>query len=123
MVNERLHRINSKPTGKKLLEAIDTKGRAQYGYKVCILRPDMNVTTINNAIFIGGGNLARRGDEGNACIPGVGTVTMVRYNQNTISTPDGSQPNFIGLAHELVHAIHNLAGMLLQPLTWKNTAR
>jgi len=59
MINDALHRINSKPTGKKLLEAIDTKGMAQYGYKVCIMRPDMNVTTINNDIFIGGDNLAR----------------------------------------------------------------
>ena len=72
--------------------------------------PRYECTTINNDLFIGGGNLARRGDEANACIPGVGTVTAVKYNPNTIITPDGSRPNFIGLAHELVHAMHNLAG-------------
>ena len=109
MVNEALDKIYSKPVGKLLIDSIIENGQAQFGYKVCIKRPDMGVTVIRGEKVIGSGNTAIRINELNAC-NGQGTQTLIKYNHNTIATPDGSRPNFIGLAHELVHALHNLNG-------------
>ncbi|MEZ5670661.1 MAG: M91 family zinc metallopeptidase [Alphaproteobacteria bacterium] len=110
MVKEALTTIYSKPVGKSLLDKIKAEGQAKFGYKVCIMRPDMTVQEVKGVTMIGGGNLAKRGNEDDAC-NGNGCVSMVKYNHNTINTPDGVRPNFIGLAHELVHAWHNLNGV------------
>lgn len=110
MVKEALNKIYSKPVGKSLLDNIMAQGAPKFGYKVCIMRPDMTVRELKGVVMVGGGNLAVRGNESDAC-NGTGTVSMVKYNQNTINTPDGSRPNFIGLAHELTHAWHNLNGV------------
>lgn len=116
MVKEALNKIYSKPVGKLLIDNIVANGVAQFGYKVCIQRPNMEVVDVNGMKFMGAGNLAVRGHELNAC-NGTGTVTAIKYNQNTILTPDGSRPNFIGLAHEMVHALHNLLGTALNDTT------
>lgn len=109
MVNEALDKIYSKPVGKRLIDGITNSGEAKFGYKVCIQRPDMRVMELNGEKMVGAGNLAVRVNEEKAC-NGEGTQTAIKYNHNTIKTPDGSRPNFIGLAHELVHALHNLNG-------------
>jgi hypothetical protein len=109
MVKEALNKIHSKPIGKILIDTIVNDGIANFGYKVCITRPLMELQEVEGTTFIGEGNLAKRIREDLAC-NGTGTQTQVKYNQNTIYTPDGSRPNFIGLAHELIHAMHNLHG-------------
>ena len=109
MVKESLNKIYSKPVGKALLDRIMAEGQAKFGYKVCIMRPDMSVKVVKGMTMVGGGKLAKRGNEDDAC-NGNGCVSMVKYNHNTINTPDGARPNFVGLAHELVHAWHNLNG-------------
>lgn len=109
MVKEALTKINSKPIGKRLIEAIAANGAPKFGYKVCITRPSMQVVEVDGNTFMGEGNLAVRIREDLAC-NGTGSPTQVKFNQNTIYTPDGSRPNFIGLAHELVHAMHNIMG-------------
>jgi hypothetical protein len=40
----------------------------------------------------------------------VGSPSSIRWNPNQFSTPDGHRPPFIGLAHELIHALRNLRG-------------
>lgn len=109
MVNEALDKIYSKPVGKSLIDQIIANGQAKFGYKVCIQRPEMKVIEVKGQKMCGAGNLAIRVNETSAC-DGTGTQTAVKYNHNTIKTPDGCRPNFIGLAHELVHALHNIKG-------------
>jgi hypothetical protein len=41
---------------------------------------------------------------------GIGSPSVVSWNPGKFNTPDGHRPPFIGLAHELVHALHNLEG-------------
>ncbi len=110
IVKEALAKIASKPTGKLLLDSIVASGQAKFGYKVAIMRPDMTYgETVKGKQDWKGGSRAVRQHEQNAC-NGTGVVTMVYWNPNVISNPDGSRPSFIGLAHELVHALHNLNG-------------
>jgi hypothetical protein len=40
----------------------------------------------------------------------VGSPSSIRWNPNQYNTPDGHRPPFIGLAHELIHALRNLRG-------------
>jgi len=114
LVTEALAIIDSKPVGKKLLsQIVALKGRAKFGYTVCIMRP-ANLSLIDTGDGTGpqwsGGSLAVRVSEANASDPTVGTPTAVTWNANVISTPDGSRPSFIALAHELIHALYNLKG-------------
>jgi Effector protein len=110
MVQEALAKIANKPLGLELLQNIQRDGQANFGYKVAILRPAMAVKQVQGTTVVGDGNVAVRSKEDDAC-NGIGTVTMVKYNHNTMWTPDGNRPNFIGLAHELTHAWHNLRGI------------
>lgn len=110
IVKEALAKIYSVATGKLLLDSIVASGQAKFGYKVAILRPEMAYgPTVNGKSDWKGGSRAVRQNEQNAC-NGTGVVTMVYWNPNVISNPDGARPSFVGLAHELVHALHNLNG-------------
>jgi hypothetical protein len=113
IVNEALKNINSKPTGKELLKQIVALNhKKKFGYTVCIMRPS-NLSIVNKNDGKGpqwsAGSVAKRANETNAC-NGVGSVTAITWNANVITTPDGSRPTFIGLAHELIHALYSLKG-------------
>jgi hypothetical protein len=113
IVNEALAKISSKPVGKTLIDGIVSQaGKKKYGYTVCIMRPaDMSIVDKNDGKGPqwSAGSVCKRGDEAASC-GGTGSVSAVTWNPNGISTPDGSRPSFIGLAHELIHAYYNLLG-------------
>jgi hypothetical protein len=104
IVNGALDKIASKPVGEALLNNIASDGVTSptIGYKVCIVFPQS----------VDAGNKCVRISETNAHDPTKGTGSAVYFNYNIDSTPDtGPRPPFIGLAHELVHAWHNLNGV------------
>lgn len=112
IVSEALNTIYSKPVGKKLMdEIVGLASKKKFGYTVCIMRP----ANLSFGDYDGkgpnwsSGSIAKRADETSAC-NGAGSVTAVTWNPNGIATPDGSRPAFIGLAHELIHALYNLKG-------------
>ena len=113
IVKEALNKINSKPTGKELLKQIVAlNNKKKFGYTVCIMRPsDLSIVNKNDGKGPqwNAGSVAKRANEANAC-NGVGSVTAITWNANVITTPDGSRPTFIGLAHELIHALYSLKG-------------
>lgn len=133
-VKEQLDLIYSKPVGKKLLDGINA-GTALFTptprpgstegpgvpYKVKIVRAD-STGTIATPVGVpapdgahlkwNAGNVAIRLNEENAK-NGKGTATAIKYHPNVFTTPDGARPPFIGLAHELVHALHNILGTAL----------
>lgn len=118
LVVEALDKINSQPVGKMLLHGIAAKGRFRFGggavpegYKVCIMRPLMeHEHKPEGQIGWKGTNTAVRFNEADASDPTKGTNTKVLWNPNIVNTPDGARPPFIALAHELIHALHNIEG-------------
>lgn len=112
-VIEALGKIDSKPTGHKLLKAISkskvsTTGRT---FKVKIVRPDVT------------GVIGKPGEEGGskavafnslAAEDGGGCASACYWNPNIYSVPAtsgaGVRPAFISLAHELIHCMHNAQG-------------
>ena len=54
-------------------------------------------------------NKAVRSNDANAR-NGTGTTTTVHFNTNSYRTPHGPRPPYVALAHELIHALHNLNG-------------
>lgn len=114
LVNEALQAIYSMPVGQQLINTIINTGSANAdGFKVVITRPEMGVWKRDDGFtMFGNGNVATRFNEDNAC-NGVGCLSGVFWNANSIETPEGPRPNYIGLAHELIHAMHNLQGQAL----------
>jgi hypothetical protein len=112
-VKEQLDLINSKPIGKKLLKGLH-KGKAAvtFGFKVAILRAGNKVDNSTQDSKWSGGNVCKRTSEDKAK-NGQGTTSAITYNPNMDKTPDGKRPPWIGLAHELCHALHNINGEAL----------
>lgn len=134
-----LDMIASKPMGNVLLESIhlcDEVANPNGQWVVLVVpvqqltythtyvrrhfwqRKRLVVTRSRNAPFVGQtqnpeGNLALRAgpDAENQATGGMGTCTRVKYNPNETWSPDGERPPFIGLAHELVHALRNAWGV------------
>ena len=69
--------------------------------------------SIANGVWCGT-NVAKRANELEAMQEKVGTITVIDFNANIITTPDGPRPAFIGLAHELIHAYYNLRGQAIR---------
>jgi hypothetical protein len=119
LVQEALLKIYGKPTGRKLIDDIQARGSASptLGYKVAILVPSqIRAAAAGSAPDFTPGSKAVRANEINAVWldrrpRGAGTSTAIFWNPNVITTPDGSRPAFIGLAHELIHARRNLLGV------------
>ena len=113
IVNEALAKIASKPVGKALIDGIvGQAAKKKYGYTVCVMRPaGLGVVDKNDGKGPqwSAGSVCKRGDEASSC-NGTGSVSAVTWNANGINTPDGTRPAFIGLAHELIHALYNLKG-------------
>lgn len=113
IVSENLNMIYSKPVGQALLDQIAAQAaKKKFGYTICIMRP-ANLAIIDKNDGSGpqwsGGSIAKRMDEANSC-NGAGSVTALTWNPNSMSTPGGARPPFIGLAHELIHALYSLKG-------------
>ena len=109
-VLEQLALIASKPIGKKLLKAIsEGKGAPSVGYKVAIMRADNKVDLTTQDAKWSGGNVCVRVSEEKAG-NGQGSPSAIKYNPNLMKTPDGERPPWVGLAHELCHALHNIQG-------------
>lgn len=112
LVNTALTMIASKPLGASLLRSIVKRAdRAKFGYTVCINKPKshMHPDETTGNLVLHWTNKAVRGSEADAC-NGTGSITAVHWNPNILTSPDGSRPPFIALAHELVHAMQNLRG-------------
>jgi hypothetical protein len=112
-VRDQLNLIISKPCGLLLLDGINECAidYQAIGFKIAILRAS-NKVDLNHADAITrweGGNVTRMTNEINGR-DGTGTTSAIFYNPNVYQTPDGDRPPFIGLAHELIHAYHNLIG-------------
>ncbi len=56
------------------------------------------------------GSVTNASNEARASTPNHGSVSAIRWDPVHTSTPDGSRPPFIALAHELIHAWRNLCG-------------
>jgi hypothetical protein len=113
-VKEALDKINSKPVGKKLLKAISKSNvstSTARTFKVKIVRPTVT------------GDISKPGAEGGsravafnelAAEGGGGCASACYWNPNIYSVPApsgaGVRPAFIGLAHELIHCMHNAEG-------------
>jgi hypothetical protein len=113
IVREALNRIASKPVGKSLLDQIaGLGGKKKFGYTVAIMRP-AGLAIVDKNDGQGpqwsGGSLAKRMNELDAC-NGTGTISALTWNANSMSTPGGARPPYIGLAHELVHCLYALKG-------------
>ena len=116
LVSESLNRIASQPLGRSLLDQIVAQAaKKEFGYTVCIMRPaglSINVRD-GNAPQWSGSSRAVRGNETRAK-NGAGTISAVTWNANGLAVPgQGPRPPFIGLAHELIHALYNLLGQAL----------
>jgi hypothetical protein len=114
MVAAALVEIASKPVGASLLRSIGKRAdRAKFGYTVCIQKPSRgrqsHVDEITHQTINDWGNKAVRVNEIDAC-NGTGTQTVVWWNPNILTSPDGARPPFVALAHELIHALNNLRG-------------
>jgi Effector protein len=111
IVKEALNKIASKPVGRSLLEDIAAlANKKKFGYTVAIMRPG-GLSIVNNGQGPqwSSGSVAKRSNENDAC-NGAGTVSQLIWNANSLSTPSGARPPFIGLAHELVHCLYALKG-------------
>ena len=94
--------IKKTPTGKKLLESLDSSGK-----KVTI-----EETGGGNGASPKSGAKATRKPDGS---PGEGTDSVVKFNPDKTQIGDGSKdwhtrPAGVGLAHELIHANHSAHG-------------
>jgi hypothetical protein len=122
-VLDALRNINSTDTGRRLLAAIASRrDQARYGnastgqlaYTVCI----MPKKSIKQSRIFGSirwrnyepGSVTHASNEAEASTPNQGSVSAIRWDPVHTSTPDGSRPPFIALAHELIHAWRNLCG-------------
>ncbi|WP_175891596.1 M91 family zinc metallopeptidase [Burkholderia cepacia] len=115
-VVDALAKIESKPTGRALLESIRQSGLSSgqgagindgFGYKVCIM--PAAISTDESASYVGG-NKTKSSSADKSSTPGKGAQSVVYWNPTLTRTPDGERPAFIGLAHELIHAQRNLYG-------------
>lgn len=120
LVREALGRIYSRPVGRALLDDIQRRAAPNptLGYKVAILLPhgEIRAAAPGSAPDFTPGSKAVRAREDHAVwlerrARGSGSATAIFWNPNVITTPDGSRPAFIGLAHELIHAQRNLLGI------------
>lgn len=119
-VKEQLDLLYTKPVGKKLLDEIGASKVAGFkGAKVAIMRASDKVDMTDNVAKWHQGNTTygidmskAKPDKGKN---GVGTPSIIKYNPNIFKNPDGERPPFIGLAHELIHAHHNLYGITGSP--------
>lgn len=107
LVEEALATINSSSCGAELLRHIATAGpTSPSGYKIVIMSSAHTARRTNRTVAQNEAN-ARRTAEG----PSSGSTSAIEWDPNFVATPHGNRPAFIGLAHELIHALRNLLGI------------
>lgn len=107
--------IDGQPVGHALLQGIANSRTAAHvpdGWKVKIVKPDVHGFVGDPARLPGseGGSRAVPLNENDAR-GGGGSLSICYWNSNVYNTPRGARPNYIGLAHELVHCWHYLDGI------------
>ena len=123
IVKKALLDIASRPVGSDLMRGIHEHSfPANADWKIAIVKPRPDEIDINNGGFVQlTTNRAIRANEQNAT-NGIGVPTTIHWNPNEVNTPTGPRPAFIGLAHELIHAWHNLRGDALMDDRWEEMA-
>jgi Effector protein len=114
LVKAALAKLNSKPVGKALLDGIVAMAaKKKFGYTVCIMPKESVKKSFGPLIRWRNyqkGSVTKSASDSAASNPDEGTVSSIKWDPIHTKTPDGARPPFIGLAHELVHAYHNLKG-------------
>lgn len=116
-IRELLDMIASKPVGHQLLSSLATNsgvgcpGYAPWGgARLLIKRSSVSATTIGKP-GEEGGNVCKRINELDAVDKTKGTPSYIEFNPNIYVVPGkGPRPPYIGLAHEMCHALHNAMG-------------
>lgn len=113
MAQAALAKIDSKPVGQALLQAIVAEvGKLKFGFTVCVMAIASEKKSFGPLIRwrkYQKGSVTRASNETNA-ENGVGSVSVINWDPASKETPDGARPTFVALAHELVHCMHNLKG-------------
>jgi hypothetical protein len=114
MVKAALKKIYEKPVGKQMIDTIVANvGKGKDGVTVKIsAKKSLKVLTYGGLFSK---RTYERGSSTNANLQasstlGAGSCSLIAWDPIHNSTPDGSRPPFIALAHELVHAYHNIRG-------------
>jgi hypothetical protein len=113
-VKDALKTIYKKPVGKEMIDTIVAnahKGKDGVTVLICA-KKSLKVLT-HGGLF--SKRTYERGSSTNANLQasstvGVGSRSTIQWDPVHNSTPDGSRPPYIALAHELVHAYHNIRG-------------
>ena len=118
-VREALGLLITKPIGRDLLSGICNSPAPGFGpwsnAKVKLMRGTGTHVPDAGASGPEGGSVAIAvGATQNAFEDGVGCPAAVKWNPNIFVTPSGSRRPFIGLAHELIHALHYTTGTRLR---------
>jgi len=117
-VRELLAKIANQPVGQSLLYLLGNTRPFKSpdgGHNVVIMRdrrggrePGVDLRTRDPAH--NSGNRCIRGNPQDNAFNGTGTYSTVTVNPNLTVVPHGPRPPYIALAHELIHALHNLEG-------------
>jgi hypothetical protein len=121
--------INSRPVGKALLELLSKRARGigtTVGKRVDIeYTGDIGSVAQNSVNLSNGAPLEKRKAAPPGSVvnrPGRGDSSLVRYGHNLEATYTHEiglyTPEFIALAHELVHALHVIGGDVVKEYSW-----
>ncbi|RAP58326.1 hypothetical protein BTJ49_05055 [Oleiagrimonas sp. MCCC 1A03011] len=106
-----LHTLDSQPQGKSLLSQLNNgPSPSMVDFHSTVMIADARTRDDQGNTAKPQGMLAFRDKPLKHDSPGFGEATTVHYNPD-IKKSDGSRPAFIGLGHELVHALRNQTGM------------
>lgn len=112
-VREALDRIASQPKGARMLAEINAGPAFGAWNGVVKIYRAQGVVDPNNPGAEGGSKASAVRED--LAKNGIGSPSGVAWNPNIYVVPgQGSRPPFIGLAHELVHAWHNVNGIKRQ---------
>jgi hypothetical protein len=120
-----LNLINARPVGKSLLDLLSKRAKGigtKAGNDVRIgYTNDLGSVAQNSAV--GGQEVRQQAQPGSVVrLPAVGDSSFVEYGHNLESVYTNAigvyTPEFVALAHELVHALHVIGGDVVKPYSW-----
>lgn len=120
-----LARINSKETGKQLLKLISLRSQGvgtKAGNNVVIVYTN-DIGSTAQSSKKNGVEVREDAIPGSVVrLPALGTGSIVRYGHNLESTYTKEigiyTPEFVALAHELIHAFHVISGDVVKDYDW-----
>lgn len=95
-------RVYAGTNGASASNLVRAQGAQQVGRTSAPVPLTGNVSNFNAAAWAGAQMRFLDGD--------IGSPSMIRWNPGKYDSPDGHRPPFIGLAHELIHALRSLKG-------------